>query len=133
MHLEVSTQRIKNSPSNSDVDKEGVRLEMSGGRDPFTPSDGKKGVKQKAIVELLCNRDKTGWEPEAEPNALTQKDEEEQPSPSAMEFVSYGPEAVGKDSWEVLRLKWETKYACEDAAANIPTEHWGFFTWVIIL
>lgn len=31
-----------------------------------------------------------------------------------------------------LRLTWYTKYACE-SVANARREHWGFFTWFVIL
>jgi hypothetical protein len=149
MHLDVKATRIKHSASNSDLDKEGVRLEMTGGRDPFTPKGGQKGIQQKATIELLCNRDKTGWEPDenpAEGKKLRKSDEEgdrghqdddqviKPDNRSAIQFVSYDRESIGNENWDVLRLKWETKYACEDAAHNLPqSEGWGFLTWLIIL
>jgi autophagy-related protein 27 len=144
MPLDVKSTRIKHSASNSDVDKEGVRLEMTGSRDPFTPpKGGQKGVKQKANIELLCNHDKTGWEPGKDPKGEKKSrkrddgDEEEhekQDEAAAITFLNYDREIIDGENWDVLRLSWETKWACEDAAENMPqTEGWGFFTWVILL
>jgi autophagy-related protein 27 len=151
IHLDVKPTRIKHSASNADQDKEGVRLEMTGGREPFKPKDGKKGTKQKAIIELLCDKEKSGWEPDSDPNEKRRKrqeqdgegedqpeeppvDEPQDDGKNALKFVSYGPEPVGNEAYDVLRLTWNTKYACEGAAANVPSgEHWGFFTWMIIM
>jgi hypothetical protein len=51
-------------------------------------------------------------------------------------FNSYGPLDSDKDV-DVLRLTWKTKWACENAAdeggEDKPSNHWGFFTWLVIL
>ena len=47
-----------------------------------------------------------------------------------LQFVSYKAEG----DTEVLRLRWKTKFACENAVENrAPTAGWGFFTWFIII
>jgi autophagy-related protein 27 len=161
MHLDVESRRIKNSASNADADREGVRLEMTGSRDPFEPpKGGQKGIKQKATIELICNKDKTGWEPGKDPKGEKKsrkrdddgddkhEDEDDDKhenqdgdnggSPAddgaALKFLKYERESTGNEEWDVLRLEWETKYACEDAVTNKPsTEGWGFFTWLLIM
>lgn len=51
--------RLKTSSSNSDSEKEGLRLELHGGRYPFSERHGRK---QKAIIEFICDHDRTGLE-----------------------------------------------------------------------
>ena len=58
-------------------------------------------------------------------------DEDKRP----LKFISYKEEA---DQTTVLRLEWRTKYACEkrdgaDSPSKSKSEHWGFFTWFIIM
>ncbi len=49
----------------------------------------------------------------------------------ALVFESYDVhDADG--AYGTLRLTWKTKYACE-SVANARREHWGFFTWFVIL
>lgn len=66
------------------------------------------------------------------------KDKETDPNdgsdPSrSLQFESFGP--VGDDTYE-LKLKWRTRYACDnyvrDRKGN-SSNHWGFFTWLIIM
>lgn len=50
-------------------------------------------------------------------------------------FDSYGPLA-DNGNVDVLRLTWHTELACEDSqpeGGSSSSEHWGFFTWLIIL
>jgi autophagy-related protein 27 len=126
---------LKNSKSNDDSTKEGLRLEMNGG---FKKADNGKSRSQKAIVEFLCDKSRTGLEnlPKPEDPYEDVKDkreeegdekEEDDGTPS-LEFMQYDTD--GKDS-DILRLQWRTKYACEDAIPVV--EHWGFFTWFLIM
>ena len=134
--LDARPMRLKNSNTGPDSALEGVQLQFNGGRDPMT----RKGKNQKAIIDLICSRDKTGWEPEPEPQKrsvtkLADKTEESgddnKDVDRALNFVSYEDE----NNSQVLRLKWFTKYACEDATSIPPATgaSWGFFTWFIIL
>ena len=120
---------MKSSPSNADKAKEGVRLEMSGGKD----SDGQK---QKAIVEFLCDISKRDDEKR---DLLGTEDEED--GENGGDGDEIGEEVDDQHggklklvSWEVeqgtkvLRLDWTTKYGCEDAK-DVRTGsrggHWG--------
>lgn len=144
--LEPKFTRLKDSSSNDDAKKEGLRIELHGGM-----SEDKK--KQKAIIEMICDKDMEGTEGFAngqkmmgfDAYAMMQKREEgdgkdredEEPLPDldkdkALKFVSYKTE---KDDVGVLRLEWKTKYACEGAEApSTPSKgSWGFFTWFLIV
>ena len=139
--------RLKDSPGNDDPDKEGLLMEIGGGK-----YDGKD---QKAIIEFVCDREWKGTEgfefDEKVVNLeqyqsmrrMADDDEDEQPEPDlpnldagkAMEFRSYKAEGEA----DVLRLRWRTKYACEGARNEKDPEDenksggWGFFTWFIII
>jgi hypothetical protein len=135
--LEVKPMRLKNTG-----DREGLTLELYGGKDPFKKAKGVQQIKQKAIIELLCNRKKSGWEPSPDPSesSLSKRDEDdgapEENVGSALTFKSYDLETTKGEEWKVLKLQWETKYACEDASSITPPQrstHWGFFTWLIIM
>ena len=122
---------MKTSASNADKEKEGVRLEMGGGKD----SDDQK---QKAIVEFLCDsstKDNRRRDlPAAEDDGGDETGDEED---KAGEEVDDGHGGRLKlISWDVeedtkvLRLDWTTKYGCEDAIddrAGSSSGHWGEF------
>jgi hypothetical protein len=140
--LEVKPTRLKNTGS-----REGLVLEMIGGKDPFRKQKGVTQFKQKAIIELLCNREKTGWEPIEEPKLVKRDDKDEEDGGdddtpeenvgSSLKVISYGEEPIREEIWGILKLQWETKYACEDSSSIAPSPHdssgWGFFTWMIIM
>lgn len=115
-------------------------MELSGGRDPL---DKKTGVKQKAIIDFLCDKDIDGTETETPEHEGDKKDERslstraDDPKKQALVFKSYGTEKDAKsdEEWGVLRLDWNTKHACEDAVNEDKGDgtHWGFFTWFIIM
>lgn len=140
--LESEVFRLKDSGSNSDSEKEGVRVELSGGRQPL---DEKSGKKQKAIIEFLCDPSTDGKDTEVddrpveegddkETSKLRRRDDEEQKQKS-LRFLSYKDESIKGEDWGVLRLEWSTKYACENSI-NEPRDsgaHWGFFTWILIM
>lgn len=124
------------SSSNSDQDKEGIRLEMNGGLYGKT--------EQKAVVEFLCDakkedrrRDKgssdddDGEGEDKEPDRSGEEQDDGQGG--KLRFISWKDEAEMK----VLRLDWITKFACEDALEkgdkSSSSGHWGFFTWLIIM
>ncbi|KAF2665405.1 hypothetical protein BT63DRAFT_65119 [Microthyrium microscopicum] len=133
VHLEVKPTRLKTAGSHADAQREGLRLEMTGGRDPLSSP---KGIQQKAVIELVCNKKMTGWEPKEQPKvkseSLAKRDDE---IAEALKVVSYGEEDVRGEIWGILRLDWQSQYACEDAAdiPQDPSTSWGFFTWFIII
>ena len=120
---------MKSSPSNTDKEKEGVRLEISGGID----SDGQK---QKAIVEFLCD---TSTRDDRRRTLLAAEDEEddENEEDGDKKGEEVDDEHGGKlklVSWDVeegtkvLRLDWTTKYGCEDVKDDkrgSDSGHWG--------
>ena len=140
--MNAKWERLKGSKSNEDSEKEGLILEMNGG---FLQDDSRKA--QKAIVEFLCDRNRVGdenlWNGEDKYEDGKEKDRreekegekegEEDMSPS-LEFVRY--DTTSDKDVDVLRLKWRTKYACEDSKRELDHErekHWGFFTWFILM
>jgi len=141
-HLPVKPTRLKSSDSHADSVREGVKLELSGGTDPH---DKTSGTPQKAIVDLICNKTMTGWEPAKDPKGQSERlekrgdDDKEKKGDDelkALKVLSYKDEDVRGDIYGVLRMEWHSKYACEDAAsmpAGDESQGWGFFTWFIIM
>lgn len=141
--LDSEVHRLKGSRSHSDSKEEGLTLELSGGKVPFK----KSGKKQKAIIEFLCDRDTDGTDTDRDDTTegdgdkktegMAKRDDEEKGKKSPMELVSYKSEQIDKEEWDVLRISWSSKYACEDAINNPSSPHkgssWGFFTWFIIM
>lgn len=133
-NLDPQWTRLKTSSSHADSEKEGVRLEMHGGMYPF--DDRKKGRKQEAVIEFICDPHRTGLEGEEDGEEERRRDvrETEDEDERSLRFIGYGP----VDETDVLRLEWLTKHACEDAkdgggGDENRSRHWGFFTWFIIV
>ena len=129
--LDPKWTRLKSSASHADKEKEGVRLEMHGGKD----SDGQK---QKAIVEFLCDnsadddrrRDLLVAEEEEDhgngEDADKEGEEVDDEHGGKLKFLSWDVE----DDTKVLRLEWTTKYGCEnvkDDNTRSSGGHWGEF------
>ncbi|KAF2010829.1 hypothetical protein BU24DRAFT_444079 [Aaosphaeria arxii CBS 175.79] len=154
--IDAKTELLRNSPSNADAGREGVRVELHGGRFPF---ESKKGLDQRAIIEFVCDKDRTGLEgleggkdgekkedDKKEEDGGEKKEEKKfrkredtcEDSDNSLRFCSYKLDKL-KDGKEVktLRLDWRTKYACEDAppesGGSGGSGGWGFFTWFIII
>lgn len=130
--MNAKWELLKKSKSNEDSTKEGLLLEINGG---FKKVDGKPRA-QKAFIEFLCDKSRTGLEhlpnPEDPYEEVKDKraegDAEEDDGQPSLEFVRYDTDAPDVD---VLRLRWRTQHACENAIP--PTEHWGLFTWFLIM
>ena len=123
---------MKSSASNADKEKEGVRLEMNGGKDS-------NNLRQKAIVEFLCDgstKDDTKRILRATEDEENDKDdgtgddenkegeEVDDGHGGKVKLVSWDVE----ESTRVLRLDWTTKYGCEDAKddrSGSSSGHWG--------
>lgn len=130
-NLDAQWTRLSTSPSHADSEKEGLRVELNGG------VYNKR--KQTAIVELICDKERTGLEGEIEPEdqyeSRGEDQAEESPNAASLTFLKYGPASDDSDS-DVLRLEWRTKHACEgprDDEGGSTSSHWGFFTWFIIV
>lgn len=131
--------RLKTSSSHADSEKEGLRLEMNGGF--HNTESGRRA--QKAIVEFICDKDRTGLENLYDPEDKYAEEvvkraegddanDDGSDSPS-LRFVRY---EEGSDEVDILRLEWRTKWACESAKDEKDAEkgtHWGFFTWFILI
>lgn len=148
--LNERATRLKGSDSNADANKEGLRLEMNGGMHG--------SIKQKALIEFICDRNKTGLEGlparrsvmRSEPRADNGSDDgdngeeggkkedgsekegdgAQHGESSALELVSY-LQSANSDGEEVgvLRLEWRTKYACEDIKETDPAPSKGKGGW----
>lgn len=145
--LEEKYERLKDSKSNADSNKEGVRIELHGGR--FPADNKKEGVNQRAIIEFICDPERTGLEGEEKDDSehqddnadgskrLSRRDSEGgkcEDSDKSLRFCGYEREYPTKDKLvQTLRLEWRTKHACEKDAPADSGSHWGFFTWFIIM
>ena len=140
--FEYDVTRLKTSDSNSDSQKEGLRLVLKGGKHPLS-GPVKERRPQRAIIELICDQDKKGtegeWESEDKYESSTKlrtRDDQKDPkdgddkkkdgdgeddgSESGVEHQLKKPDAAllwegyheEKDA-DVLRLTWLTKAACE--------------------
>lgn len=158
--IDAKFELLRDSKSNSDADREGVRAELHGGRFPY--DDNKNGVDQRAIIEFVCDKERSGLEgdekddTEHEDNPKDDDKEEEkdrddkkeeklkrreesgkgkcEDSDHSLRFCGYQSEKSAKDNTvQTLRLEWRTKYACEDAPPPTGSSHWGFFGWFFIM
>lgn len=130
--LDPKWTRMKSSASNADKEKEGIRLEMNGGKD----NDDQK---QKAIVEFLCDKNRRDDRRRGPLAAEDQKNDDETGEGGDKKGKEVDDEHGGKlklVSWDVeegtkvLRLDWTTKYGCEDVKDDGPgssSGHWGEF------
>ncbi|KAJ6192390.1 autophagy-related protein 27 [Bipolaris maydis] len=57
--IDAKFENLGHSKSNSDA-REGVRATLNGGRFPF--DDKKEGIDQRAIIEFVCDKDRSGSE-----------------------------------------------------------------------
>ncbi|KAI9842576.1 MAG: hypothetical protein M1838_003076 [Thelocarpon superellum] len=135
--IDAAVTRLKTSASHGDSQKEGLRMELHGGRYPQT----KAGRKQTAVIEFLCDKEAEDEAPDRRRAAKEdEEDEEDEDEPDTegqnLRFISYGPVDDEESQEDVLRLEWLTKHACEDAMNGDDDDsngHWGFFTWFIIM
>jgi hypothetical protein len=58
--MEETFNLLSKSKSNADAGREGVRATLNGGRFPFDSK--KEGVNQRAIIEFVCDKERTGLE-----------------------------------------------------------------------
>jgi autophagy-related protein 27 len=155
-NIDAKFERLRDSPSNSDAGREGLRAILNGGRFPF--DDKKSGVDQRAIIEFVCDKDRTGLEGDEKDNGDKEDDKDDdkeedgdnkeeklrrrddsskgkcEDSEASLRFCGFQLEDAGKDKKaKTLRLEWRTQYACEDAPPVDGGSHWGFFGWFFIV
>lgn len=137
--LDAHITRLRTSPSNEDAKREGVRIELNGGI--------YEGRKQRAVVEFICDKDRTGDEGNFDPEDKYQSEKRQlmnredgegnnatDISPS-LQVKSFGVDPAN-DKIDLLRMEWLTKYACEDQRdidKGEPSQSWGFFTWFLLM
>lgn len=125
--LDAKVTRLKTSESQKDSVREGLRIELNGGY-----YDKRK---QKAIVEFICDAERTGLETDFEPEDKyeggDEKSEKGSPSLTFVKHEKYVPDTEVDTLW----LEWRTKYACEDQQGDdaATSGRWGFFTWLLIM
>ncbi|CAF3478966.1 type II membrane protein [Fusarium graminearum] len=160
--FEWTPTRLSTAESDSDKKKEGLRLVLTGGKDPLS-GPSKEKTDQKAIIEFLCDPNKEGTEGEwvseekYEKRADEKKDDDKKEDggdkdegESTLEHqLKHENASLIWDGFEVekdvgiLRLTWHTKYACEkrdesggggsDDGGDNSSSHWGFFTWFVLI
>lgn len=94
------------------------------------------GKKQKAIVEFICIRQseerRTMYGVSTAEDEDRSGEETDDEHGGKIKILSWLDEEEAK----VLRLQWDTQYACEDAkdgGGSSSSGHWGFFTWFILM
>lgn len=144
--LDAKPTRFRGGESTHDASRDGLRIVLNGGRYPLTGSDSRK---QKAVIEFVCDPERTGLEHDDRESEDKYKnggkDKRElgyradngtdTTSKSSLRFIEYGPE-TDDSSTDVLRLEWLTKHACEDQKDKDDADksgHWGFFAWFLIM
>lgn len=150
-NIDAKFELLRDSKSNSDAGRDGVRAILNGGRLPF--NDKKNGIDQRAIIEFVCDKERSGLggdekdggdheddkdDKDAKEEKLSKREESSkgkcEDSDHDLRFCGYQQEKDGKDKTvKTLRLEWRTKYACEDAPAPDGGSHWGFFGWFFIM
>jgi hypothetical protein len=130
--MDANWQWLK--PSGSE--NKGLQLTINGGF--HTNPETKEKKPQKAVVDFLCDMALEGDENLLDPedkyeDGKSKRAEVGNSSLSSLTFLKYVTTAEKED---VLYLEWRTKYACEKTNKEQDPkrgEHWGFFTWFIIM
>lgn len=154
-NMDAKFELLRESESNSDAGRDGLRATLHGGRYPFDDSK-KKGLDQRAIIEFVCDKKRTGLEGDEKEGGDLEDDKGDdkdgdkkeeklkareegskgkcEDSDASLRFCGYQRETAGKDQEvQTLRLEWRTEYACEDAPPVDGGSHWGFFGWFFII
>lgn len=159
-NLDPKLTRLKTSESTSDSQKEGVRISLYGGRHQLVKGGREQRAIVEMVCSKTLKGTEGEWNPEDDkyeqvPPERRRRDEEgggdkgddkkddtkerqllkTDVNATALVFDSYGPMADAADV-DVLRLTWHTEFACEGSSgggSGSSGEHWGFFTWMVIL
>ncbi|MCJ1352879.1 MAG: hypothetical protein MMC33_002863 [Icmadophila ericetorum] len=142
--LEPHYTRLKTLAVKEYDDQEGVLVEIGGGKD----TDGRK---QKAAITFECTkgndegRRSRRIDGDEEGGGDDKKKDDEDDGKKDKVGESMGDVDDGKggtikflsrravNEYDVLKIKWLTKYACEDSPGEKSSLHWGFFTWIFVI
>lgn len=144
---DAEVSRIKSD----DSETKGLRVKMSGGE---YPEDGKT-KKAGADIEFLCDPEKSGLEGletgESKRLRVREDDNEDDDDDEddgddddkepfydgsdpnrSLQFKGFNKT---EDDAYMLSLSWKTRYACDGYSKDrgSSSNHWGFFTWLIIM
>lgn len=163
--MDVKWTLLRESSSNDDSAKDGLSLEITGGFNKVDgKKKPQKAIveflcdrKRDGLENLLDPEDKyespkakTKREEDGDKKDDDKKDDEKKDDgkkdddkkdegseddaeSASLQFVRYDQ---GNTEYDVLRLQWRTKYACEDQTDvddGETTAGWGFFTWFILI
>lgn len=102
--LEPHFELLRDSQSNADQGREGLRVTLNGGRFPY--DDHKKGVDQRAVIEFVCDKEREGTEKGEVDDGGDREDDD--------------GEGEGKDEKRKLRLRNDGKESqCEETDASL--------------
>ncbi|KAJ5682870.1 hypothetical protein N7462_006035 [Penicillium macrosclerotiorum] len=121
-----------------DPETEGLRIKLAGGE--FAGDDNEaKPKKAGAIIDFQCDPDRSGLEglvteeDSSDVDEKKRRDEgDEKTQKRSLQFKSF---KLDDDDTYILKLDWRTRYACDDYQRGKinNSNHWGFFTWMIII
>ncbi|KAL1302726.1 hypothetical protein AAFC00_003080 [Neodothiora populina] len=92
--LDPVLTRLKNSAAHGDADREGVRVELKGGRYPFDKSSGQQ---QRAIIEFVCDAERTGLEGVGADSREKEEDNEKEETEGLLSVREEGDKKDGDD------------------------------------
>ncbi|KAI9789545.1 MAG: hypothetical protein M1816_005952 [Peltula sp. TS41687] len=146
-----------------DGEEEGLRVTLRGGQYPFGEQSGRKQMavvefvcdklrtgleglvdgeeKEKMEGVRVLEEEKNSGDDDDEPDHDEDgKDRKGDDDKTSLRFISYGPSTSKNEAptdTDVLRLQWRTKHACkaseQDDKPDHASNHWGFFTWMVII
>lgn len=129
--------------SEIDSETEGLRLKIAGGAWKGLHND-QKAKDAAAVIDFQCDPNRSGLEGiSTEETESEEGDEESQKKRRAegddgektnqsLQYKSFGP---NDDGVYILKLEWRTRYACDEyqKGKEASSNHWGFFTWILIM
>jgi hypothetical protein len=120
MILDPRFELLRDSSSNSDASREGLRMELHGGRHPF--DSAREGIEQRAIIEFVCDREREGDEGAEKDNS----EHAEEPKKDGEDKGEDNDKKEGEDKGEDDDKKEERlsrrdgeKGKCEDSDASL--------------
>ncbi|KAI9660575.1 MAG: hypothetical protein M1821_009927 [Bathelium mastoideum] len=126
-----------------DMDRSGLENVPGDGRVPVDELNGRLAPRGYSEDDEENDDNEGDDDPEKGDDDGNDGDGDGEDNDASLQFINYQKENNGKDEVGVLRLKWRTKWACEgmadkggddsDDAGDDKSQHWGFFTWFIII
>lgn len=125
-----------------DSSREGLLVKLAGGE--YKDKEAKKKKPARAVIEFKCDYDRTGLEGlekrddrrrDVDTSTVLRTSNKNKDSSRSLQYVSFGK---SDDESYVLKLDWKTRYACDNYVREHEDDessdnHWGFFTWLIIM